>query len=145
EKVGHVHDVLLIDDYAHHPTEITATLAAAHEGWPGRRIIAVFQPHLYSRTRDFKESFARAFFNADVLVMTDVFASREDPIEGVNGKSLADLAKTYGHRNVHYVGDKTELPVFLAEFVRANDTVITLGAGDIWRYGRKLLELLEQR
>jgi UDP-N-acetylmuramate--alanine ligase len=144
QKIGELRGVLLVDDYAHHPTEISATLAAAHEGWPDRRIVAVFQPHLYSRTRDFSEGFARAFFNADVLVVTEVYGAREQPIEGVDGRMLADMATRYGHRNVHYVADKTELPAFLTELIRAGDTVITMGAGDVWRYGYKLLELLEQ-
>ncbi len=144
QKIGEHNDILIIDDYAHHPTEISATLAAANEGWSNRRIVAVFQPHLYSRTRDFKEGFARAFFNADVLVLTDVFGAREQPIEGVSGRLLSDMATRYGHRNVHYVEKKEALPEFLAELVRSGDTVITMGAGDIWRYGRQLLERLKE-
>lgn len=145
QKVGEAGGVLLIDDYAHHPTEITATLEAAHSGWPDRRIVAVFQPHLYSRSRDFKEGFARAFFNADVLVMTDVYGARETPIEGVSGKMLSDLAVKFGHRNVHYVPDKEDLPSFLMDLVEEGDAVITMGAGDIWRYGRTFFEALEQK
>lgn len=144
QKVGEHDDILIVDDYAHHPTEITATLSAASEGWANRRIVAVFQPHLFSRTRDFKEGFARAFFNADVLVLTDVYGAREQPIEGVTGKMIADMAIRFGHRNVHYVEKKEQLPDFVAELVRPGDTVITMGAGDIWRYGRALLEKLEQ-
>lgn len=144
QKVGEHDDILIIDDYAHHPTEITATLSAAHDGWVDRRIVAIFQPHLYSRTRDFREGFARAFFNADVLVVTDIYGAREKPIEGVSGKLLADLAAKFGHRNVHYVDDKEQLPEYLAEIVQAGDTVITMGAGDIWRYGRRLLDRLSK-
>src|SRR5690606_22732524 len=88
EKVGEANDVLLLDDYAHHPTEVVATLEAAGQGFPNRRIVAVFQPHLYSRTRDFLDDFAPAFFNADVLVLTDIYGAREQPIEGINGKML---------------------------------------------------------
>ncbi|MEX1054584.1 MAG: cyanophycin synthetase, partial [Rhodothermales bacterium] len=142
QKIGEHNGILVVDDYAHHPTEVSATLAAANEGWSDRRIVAVFQPHLYSRTRDFKEGFARAFFNADVLVVTDVFGSREEPLEGVSGKMLADLAIKFGHRNVKYVADKEDLPDFLMSMVKPGDTVITMGAGDIWRYGRKFLEKL---
>ncbi len=145
EKVGEAQGVLIVDDYAHHPTEIEATLSAAHEGWPERRIVAVFQPHLYTRTRDFKEGFARAFFNADVLVVTEVYGSREAPIEGVDGRMVADLAIQYGHRNVHYVADKNDLPSFLADLVASGDTVLTMGAGDVWRYGRTLYEMLKDR
>ena len=144
QKVGEHDDILIIDDYAHHPTEISATLAAANEGWSNRRIVAVFQPHLYSRTRDFKEAFARAFFNADVLVLTDVYGAREQPIEGVSGKTLSDMAVRFGHRNVHYVEKKEALPDFLAKLVQPGDTVITMGAGDIWRYGHQLLDKLEK-
>ena len=106
QKRGEAAGVMVVDDYAHHPTEITATLEAAHEMWPDKRIIAVFQPHLYTRTRDFMDDFAKAFFNADMLVLTDVYAAREAPIDGVNGKMLANLARQYGHRNVHYVADR---------------------------------------
>lgn len=144
-KIGEVNDILVIDDYAHHPTEVVATLEAAYEGWEDRRIVAVFQPHLYSRTRDFKEGFARAFFNADVLVVTDVYGARETPIEGVSGQMIADLASRYGHRNVHYVPDKEQLPEFLAELARPGDTIITMGAGDIWRVSRRLVQVLEEK
>jgi UDP-N-acetylmuramate--alanine ligase len=136
---------LVVDDYAHHPTEISATLAAAARGWPERRIIAVFQPHLYSRTRDLKDEFARAFYDADVLVLTDIYPAREAPIEGVDGEMLADLARRYGHRDVRYVPDKADLPAHLAEMVHANDMVVTMGAGDVWRYGVALLDLLRRR
>lgn len=143
QKVGEAGGVLIVDDYAHHPTEVMATLDAASEGWGDRRIVAVFQPHLYSRTRDFKEGFARAFFNADVLVVTDIFGSREEPLPGIDGRLIADLAIRYGHRNVHYVADKENLPEYLAGLVRDGDTVITMGAGDIWRYGQRLLDQLK--
>ncbi len=145
QKKGEAAGVMVVDDYAHHPTEITATLEAAHEMWPDKRIIAVFQPHLYTRTRDFMDDFAKAFFNADMLVLTDVYAAREAPIDGVNGKMLAELARQYGHRNVHYVADRKEVAGFLAGKVREGDAVVTMGAGDIWRCGGALLEELEQR
>ncbi len=105
--------VLVVDDYAHHPTEVEATLSAAARGWADRRIVAVFQPHLYSRTRDLAEEFARAFYDADVLIVTDVFPAREAPIEGVTGQMISDLARQFGHRDVHYVEDKTVLPAYL--------------------------------
>ena len=142
EKVGAAQGVLVLDDYAHHPTEIVATLEAASAGWPDRRIVAVFQPHLYSRTRDFQEGFARAFFNADVLVLTDVYGAREAPVEGVDGQLLADLAVRYGHRDVQYVPGKEQLPDFLKDLARPGDTVVTIGAGDIYKYGRAFLERL---
>ncbi len=144
EKVGEANGVLLLDDYAHHPTELVATLEAAGQGFPNRRIVAVFQPHLYSRTRDFLDDFARAFFNADVLVLTDIYGAREQPIERITGQALADLAARRGHRDVRYVADKKALPDTLAELVEPGDVVITLGAGDIYRYGRPLLEMLKR-
>ena len=137
--------ILVVDDYAHHPTEIAATLAAAAKGWPERRVVAVFQPHLYSRTRDLADDFARAFYDADVLVLTDVYGAREVPIEGVTGHLLVDLARQYGHRDVHYVAEKGELPAYLVGLTRPGDLVVTMGAGDVWRYGERFLEALTSR
>ena len=134
--------VLVVDDYAHHPTEIEATLAAAARGWADRRVVAVFQPHLYSRTRDLAEEFALAFYDADVLVVTDVFPAREAPIEGVDGKLIADLARRFGHRDVHYVEQKDALPDYLASLTAAGDLVLTMGAGDVWRFGQTFLDSL---
>jgi UDP-N-acetylmuramate--alanine ligase len=145
QKIGEAGEIIVLDDYAHHPTEISATLQAATSGFPDRRIVAVFQPHLYSRTRDFKVEFARAFFNADVLVVTDIYGSREEPIPGIDGQALADLALRYGHRDVHYVKDKENLPEYLLTVAKPGDTVITMGAGDIWRYGARFLERLNHK
>ncbi|MGB3542480.1 UDP-N-acetylmuramate--L-alanine ligase [Rubrivirga sp.] len=135
--------VLLVDDYAHHPTEVEATLAAAARGWSDRRVLAVFQPHLYSRTQDLAEEFARAFYDADVLVVTDVFPAREQPIEGVTGQVIADLARQFGHRDVHYVSQKGALPAYLQGLTQPGDLVLTMGAGDIWRFGEAFLRDLE--
>jgi len=143
QRIGEAKDVLVIDDYAHHPTEIAATLQAASNGFPDRRIVAVFQPHLYSRTRDFKNEFARVFFNADVLVLMDIYAAREEPIPGIDGHLLVDLALRYGHRDVHYVADKESLPEFIAGLTRPGDVVLTMGAGDIYRYAPRIIEMLE--
>lgn len=129
--------ILLVDDYAHHPTEIVATLAAASQAWPERRIVVVFQPHLYSRTLVFKEEFGRAFFNADVLIVTDVYPARESPIEGIDGSTIADAVSETGHRDVRYVPDKADIPDYLAGVVEKGDVVLTLGAGDIWRWGER--------
>jgi len=145
QVLGEESGTMVVDDYAHHPTEISATLAAASRGWPERRIVAVFQPHLYSRTRDLQNEFARAFYDADVLVLTDIYPAREEPIAGVTGEMLADLARRHGHRDVHYVADKTALPTHLAEMAHENDMVITMGAGDIWRYSVALLDALRRR
>ncbi len=134
--------VLVVDDYAHHPTEVEATLVAAARGWPDRRVVAVFQPHLFSRTRDLAEEFARAFYDADVLVLTDIFPARETPIEGVTGEMVADLARQFGHRDVHYVADKATIPAYLGAIARPGDLVITMGAGDIYRTGDAFLASL---
>ncbi len=133
---------LVIDDYAHHPTEIRATLAAARLAHPGRRIVAVFQPHLPSRTRDFKTEFAESFGEADHVILTDIFLAREQPLEGVTGAGLAALtADRRGVAHVTYVADKAALPARLAEIIRPGDLVLTLGAGDIRAAGEGLLAL----
>ena len=136
-------DVLVVDDYAHHPTEIRATLAAARRAYGAdRRIVAVFQPHLPSRTRDFKTEFAESFAAADHVVLTDIFLAREQPIAGVTGAGLAALtADRRGADYVTYIADKTTLPARLAEIVRPGDLVLTLGAGDIRSAGEGLLAL----
>jgi UDP-N-acetylmuramate--alanine ligase len=144
EVKGEVGGVMVVDDYAHHPTEIQATLRAAKEGF-GRRTIAVFQPHLFSRTRDFCEDFGRSFFQSDVLVITDVYPAREEPIAGVSGELVAKAAREHGHGKVVYIEDKEKVAVYLAAQVQSQDLVITLGAGDIYRIGERLLQLLKKR
>ncbi|MBO6574639.1 MAG: UDP-N-acetylmuramate--L-alanine ligase [Rhodothermales bacterium] len=142
--LGEARGVLVVDDYAHHPTEVVATLDAAVNSWPDRRIVAAFQPHLYSRTADFKEGFARAFFNADVLVLTEIYGARESEEQEISGQTVADLAEQFGHRSVHYIEDKKALATGINELVREGDVVITMGAGDIWRSSRELLAMLEE-
>lgn len=137
-----VNDILVIDDYAHHPTEVQATLQAAQKGWPDRRVIAVFQPHLYSRTQELYKEFGLSFFDAEVLLITDVYPSREKPIEGITGKLIADTAEQYGHRSVIYEQDKTGIPQKLAEIAKPGDIIITMGAGDIYKYGEEFIELV---
>jgi UDP-N-acetylmuramate--alanine ligase len=144
EVKAEIGDITVIDDYAHHPTEIRATLSGAKAGWR-RRVVCVFQPHLYSRTRDFYEEFGRSFFNADVLVITDVYPAREEPIQGINGELIANAAKQFGHKQVHYVPDKKNVPAFLLEHVRKGDMIITVGAGDIWRFGEQFIAQLKAR
>ncbi|MBK6915250.1 MAG: UDP-N-acetylmuramate--L-alanine ligase [Ignavibacteriales bacterium] len=134
-------EILVIDDYAHHPTETSATLAAIRAGW-SRRLVAVFQPHLYSRTRDFYQEFGRSFLNSDVFICTDVYPAREEAIEGISGQMIADVAKKIGHKNVIYVEDKHDLPIVLAQIKKEGDIIVTMGAGDIWKYGEKFVETL---
>ncbi len=142
ELKAEVGGVTVIDDYAHHPTEIRATLAGAKAGWR-RRVICVFQPHLYSRTRDFYDEFGRAFFNADVLVLTDVYPAREEPIQGVSGELIVNAAREFGHKNVTYVPDKKDIPAYLLKIKRPGDIIITMGAGDIWKFGEEFIKNLK--
>jgi UDP-N-acetylmuramate--alanine ligase len=142
EVKAEVDGMTIVDDYAHHPTEIKATLSGAKSGWR-RRVVGVFQPHLYSRTRDFYEDFGRAFFNADVLVVTDVYPAREEPIQGVTGELIANAAKSFGHKNVHYVPDKKAIPDFLMTIKQPGDIIITMGAGDIWKFGEAFITKLK--
>lgn len=133
QVLGEYQEILVIDDYAHHPTEIIATLNAASESYPDRRIIGIFQPHLYSRTDDFKDEFARAFFNADVMIVTEIYPAREAPIPGVTGELIVELAVARGHRDVRYVPSKEAVLARLQQICEPNDVVLFMGAGDIWR------------
>lgn len=144
EIKGEVGGVMVVDDYAHHPTELQVTLLAAREGW-GRRIVAIFQPHLYSRTRDFAEEFGRSFFHADLLVVTDVYPAREAPIPGVTGELVTRAARASGHKRVHYVPDRRAIPAAVLPELQPGDMVITFGAGDIWRTGEEILRELAER
>jgi UDP-N-acetylmuramate--alanine ligase len=135
-------NVLVVDDYAHHPTETSATLAAVRSGW-SRRLIAVFQPHLYSRTKTFYQEFGRSFLNSDIFICTDIYPAREEAIPGVTGEMIAEAAKKFGHKNVLYIKDKNDLPERLLQIVKDDDIIITMGAGDIWKYGEKFIEILK--
>lgn len=143
EVKGVENGVLVIDDYAHHPTEVRATLDAIGRGWK-RRIVALFQPHTYSRTRDFSDEFGKAFFNADVVIVTDVYAARERPIQGITGELIASSASAFGHRNVHYIPDRDRLAGATVELLEPGDILVTMGAGDIWKVGEQILGLLRR-
>lgn len=129
EYKGTVGGVMLFDDYAHHPTEVSATLEAA-SGLADGRLWAVFQPHLYSRTERFSDEFGIALSNADVVVVTDVYGAREAPVPGVTGELIADAVRAAG-AEVHYVAHRADLADFLLPRVSDGDLVITMGAGDI--------------
>ena len=139
EKKGEIDGITVYDDYAHHPTECKATLAGAKAGWR-RRVICVFQPHLYSRTRDFYEEFGKSFLLSDILIVTDIYPAREEPIQGVSGELIVNAARRFGHKEVHYVPDKAQVPSTLKTIARKGDIVITMGAGDIWKYGEQFLK-----
>jgi UDP-N-acetylmuramate--alanine ligase len=168
QRIGEAAGVVVIDDYAHHPTEIRATLAAARAAFPGRRLLVAFQPHLYSRTRDFAGEFGAALAEADEVFLTEIYPAREQPIEGVTS-SLVEAALLQAASGPHVApraaprdgasaghatesaasparlawrGERGELAAALAHAVRGGDVVITLGAGDITRTGPELLAQL---
>ena len=138
EFVAEVNNIRIYDDYAHHPTEIMMSLQGLRN-CSNNRIVAVFQPHLYSRTRDFACEFGRSFYNADVLVITPIYPAREAPIENVTGKLIADAAIQSGHHNVFYIEKNENILVTLKEILQENDIIITMGAGDIYKYGKELV------
>ncbi len=141
QVLGEKGGVLVVDDYAHHPTEIEATLAAARASYPGRRVVAAFQPHLYSRTRDFAKEFGQAMARADVALIADLYPAREQPIPGVSAALVARATESAG-RTVAWEGPRAEMAEALVRAVRAGDIVITLGAGDITKTGPELLARL---
>jgi UDP-N-acetylmuramate--alanine ligase len=145
--VGDVSGVKLIDDYAHHPAEIRATLDAARNAFPvdNHRIIGVFQPHRYSRTRDLFDDFARAFNHTDLLFVTDIYPAGEAPIEGVTSEKLVASIRRYGHQGVEFAHDKATIVDRIAELARAGDVVVSLGAGDINRVLAPLATALKGR
>jgi len=139
---GEAQGVLVVDDYGHHPAEIRATLAAAKAGFD-RRVITVFQPHRYSRTQHLRNDFLTAFYQSDVLIVMDIYAAGEAPIEGVHARDLADGIAAHGHREVLYLGgDRAAIVDYLCESTRAGDLVLTLGAGDVGQLGGELLKRL---
>jgi UDP-N-acetylmuramate--alanine ligase len=141
QLVGEKNGVMVVDDYGHHPTEIKATLAAAKAGW-GKRLLVVFQPHRFSRTRDLINEFATAFYQADLLFLTEIYPAGEAPIVGITGEKLAQAVRDHGHREVSFIPERAELIHQLLSHLRSGDLVLTLGAGDIWKVGRTLLERL---
>jgi UDP-N-acetylmuramate--alanine ligase len=140
--VGEQGGILVIDDYAHHPTEIKATLEAARAGWPGRRIICLFQPHRYTRTMLLKDRFAGAFDNADKVIITDIYAASEAPIPGVSGRTIADLLD---RKKTAFIPKKEQIPEKLVCELSEGDLVMTLGAGDIYTVGKEILARLKMR
>jgi UDP-N-acetylmuramate--alanine ligase len=143
QVLGEAAGVLIVDDYGHHPAEIRATLAAAKAGFE-RRVVTVFQPHRYTRTHRLRQDFLTAFNQSDALVMMDIYAAGEPPIEGVTAAQLADAIRAHGHRDVVYLGsDRERLLRHLCETTRPGDLVLTLGAGDVGQLGPHLLHRLE--
>lgn len=139
---GETGGVMVVDDYGHHPTEVKATLAAAKQGWD-RRIVVLFQPHRYTRTRDCIGDFAHAFDDADAVFMTEVYPAGEQPIPGVSGAILAETVRSAGHPSVTFIEQKETLPDQVLPFLKSGDLVLTMGAGDIWKAGTGILARLE--
>ncbi len=136
--------ILILDDYAHHPTEVKATLNALKESWQNRRIIAVFQPHRYSRTKFLAEKFGKAFFDADYVVINDIYSANEPPISGISGKTVYREIKKSNHRQLKYFSLKNDILNYLSEIAQPGDIIITMGAGDIWTVGQQLAEQLKK-
>lgn len=142
EIVGESGGVVVVDDYAHHEGEIAATLEGARQAYPGRRLVAAFQPHLFSRTQAHGPAMGEALAAADLVVVTDVYAAREQPLPGVTGKLVADAAKSAG-AEVRWVPVREQLGAELVGLVKRGDVVLTMGAGDITGVGRELIAKLE--
>ncbi len=136
---GYYKGAMVIDDYGHHPEEIKATLKAVKEGFD-KRVIVVFQPHRYSRTKALLNKFAVAFYNADKLIITDIYPAGEEPIKGINSELLYEKIKEFGHKDVVFIKDFDEIVKYIKEVILPEDIVITLGAGNIWKIGENLLK-----
>jgi UDP-N-acetylmuramate--alanine ligase len=130
--------VTQVDDYGHHPTEIAATLEAARQGWPGRRLVVVFQPHRYSRTRDFLDDFAEVLSGSDRLLVTEVYAAGEAPISGADGRAICRAIRSRGQVEPVFVPELAQLPELLAGVLEDGDVLLTLGAGDIGAAAQQL-------
>ncbi|MBP1661382.1 MAG: murC, partial [Candidatus Aminicenantes bacterium] len=127
-----VNDIMIVEDYAHHPTEIKATLEAAKGGW-SRRVVAVFQPHRYTRLSKLMTAFATAFNQADVLVLTEIYPAGEAPIPGATGRALCEEVRQFGHKQVHFEPDLKKIGPLLRTILAPGDIVLVLGAGNINR------------
>src|SRR5438128_6825043 len=127
--------ITVVDDYGHHPEEIRQTLRAAKSVWPTQRLVVVFQPHRYTRTQLLQQEFCTAFYDADALVLLDIYAAGETPLPGVTTAVLYEGLIGHGQREVYYLRERTEVVPFLQRYLQANDILLTLGAGDVWEIG----------
>ena len=144
EKIGQVNKIDIFDDYAHHPTEVMATLISAKEAW-NQNVIVVFQPHLYSRTRDFAANFAKALSPADEVILADIYPAREKPIPGVSSDLIIHEAQKKNYSHFRYIPDKAQIESELLKQSKPGDMIITMGAGDIWTVAKNLIKLLEEK
>jgi UDP-N-acetylmuramate--alanine ligase len=140
EVRGEVNGVAVVDDYGHHPTEIKMTLQAVRECWPEHRVVVVFQPHRYTRTRALLDEFARAFYQSDVLVVLPIYAASEEPIAGITGQALSERINAHGHKQVIFAEGIAAAAAQLKSLLMPGDLLLTLGAGDVWKVGAELLK-----
>lgn len=143
ETRGEVADVTFVDDYAHHPTEIAATLRTMKSVW-NRRIVAVFQPHRYTRTKALWDRFGRSLHDADKVFVTPIYSAGEQPIEGVSGALVAEAARKSGHKDVTFIEDRSKLIDEILKTITSGDVLLTLGAGDVWKVGIEVMEKLSR-
>jgi UDP-N-acetylmuramate--alanine ligase len=137
---GHAGGVMVVDDYGHHPAEIRATLAGARSGFSDRRLVVAFQPHRYTRTRDLMGEFARAFNEAEVVAVCDIYGAGEEPIAGISSARLVEEMQASGHAGAQYVPRRADVATALLPRLRDGDILITLGAGDVWMVGEEVLK-----
>jgi UDP-N-acetylmuramate--alanine ligase len=144
--IGEANGIMVIDDYAHHPTEIRATLSALKAGYPGRRIVAAFEPHTFTRTRDFAEEFGKVLAElADVLLLLDVYPAREEPIEGITSKLILEYAHDSGMKECSLIGTLDDLPKAMSAIAKKDDILVTLGAGTITEAAPKILQMIKKK
>jgi UDP-N-acetylmuramate--alanine ligase len=139
EIVHQSDELILVDDYGHHPVEIKATLKTARDVWPDRRLVAVFQPHRFSRTQHLMRDFWSAFNDSDHLIVMDIYPAGEKPIEGVHARKIVEGARKFGHKNAKYIEHRSDVIPHLLKILKPGDVVMTLGAGDIWELDQELL------
>jgi UDP-N-acetylmuramate--alanine ligase len=144
ELRGSEHGITVIDDYGHHPTEIKATLAAVRQIWKDR-VIMVFQPHRFTRTKALFEEFSTAFSDADILIVTDIYAASEEPIPGVTAENLCGGIRNAGLKDVRHISNFDDIADYLMEIVEPSDVVLTQGAGSVWKIGDALLKKLGEK
>lgn len=142
---GSVAGITIIDDYGHHPNEIKAVLRTIAESFPAHRRYVLFQPHRFTRTQALFEDFTTAFYQSDVLIVTDIYPASETPIPGVHAEKLATAIQEHGHGNIRYIPNPVDVIPVLLEEVREKDVLLTLGAGNIWQTGEEFLKRLQER
>jgi UDP-N-acetylmuramate--alanine ligase len=143
EIKGEIGGITVVDDYGHHPTEIKTTLQAVKENWPDKRTVVVFQPHRYTRTQALFDEFTRAFYQSDVLLVLPIYAASEKRIKGVSSQALCEGIQAHGHREVLCAKSFKSAVGRLREIISPGDLLLTLGAGDVWKVGVQILNLLK--